>query len=177
METNEDHCQGDDNQHCYSSICFLDEIELYKTVRPYRLSFVPPDDTIPQSNFQRRHVQHIPIHNLRAYKQVLDYGRHGFSVMRLPFSLTTKDCYDQAKVQELFFSPLQAQLRNFFGTPHVEILGHQIRRRHEDFPVSPGQMEHKQPVIMAHIGRFYSVFNRTVTPPIHRSIQHLISLS
>lgn len=46
-------------------------------------------------------------------------------------------------------------LQDYFGTPHVFMLSHTVRVRHETFPMSTGKAyDLSQAVLMAHVGKF-----------------------
>jgi hypothetical protein len=150
LETN---YQDATERHATASIWFLDDIELYKTVKPYRLNFPPEDEDFPRSNFQKKEAPDIPIHDIRNHPEPLSYDRNGFTVIHVESSLTTEDCGDPNVIQELYFTDLVKSLARLLATPHIEILGYQVRIRHKDFPISTGEnYKQLQPVLMAHIG-------------------------
>jgi len=54
-----------------SQAWFLDELDLYRTEKPYQLRFEPPDDSIARTNKEAN----IEIHDLRSYSEpIYNYG-------------------------------------------------------------------------------------------------------
>lgn len=157
-----------------SSLWFLDEINEYKTVKPYILAFMPQDEDFPRSNFQRRECPNVLIRDLRSPTAALTFESSGFKVLPIESSVSFTDGDNPERLRSLYFEELQRCLKRDFGCNHVEIVGHQVRKRHETFPVSTGGLyKHRQPVRMAHV----DVTPKFVTWKIRSSVSKLAAES
>lgn len=109
---------------CLAPIWFLDELDLYRTVKPYRLRFSSPDPNIPRSNVQCKQTDNVLIRDFRSHSEQLSFEKNGFTFleMKQPSLLTYEDCSDMQKIEELLLNNLQKELREFFGTAHVMLL-------------------------------------------------------
>ncbi|KAI0114143.1 hypothetical protein GGR51DRAFT_505635 [Nemania sp. FL0031] len=139
-----------------SSIWFLDEIDLYKEVKPYRLDFEPDDENFPQTNVKRVEVPNVSIRDIREHQGQLRFPECGFSVMHIPSDLTTLDFDNQGLVSSQYY-PLIEKLVQQFSVPYhrdVEViaLDHKVRKRDSAFPISHGKnYPDPQPVLVAHV--------------------------
>lgn len=65
-----------------ASIWFLEEKELYATVKPYCLAFTPAIK-IPRENIERKEVP-INVSDLRGFERKFNLDKNGFMVLNLP---------------------------------------------------------------------------------------------
>ena len=114
---------------CRASLWFLEEAEIYRTVKPYRLRFTSPNPSVPRSNAAFHKVDDIPIYDVRRFGPI-DYERTGIGFIELDSPLTYDDCEDRSRVEELYLKELKPVLCKFFGTPHVVILDHTVHINH-----------------------------------------------
>lgn len=117
----------DERDSCHSQAWFLDELDIYRTEKPYRLRFDSPDPSIARTNIKNKQAN-IEIHDLRSYPEPLSYSRNGFTIMKAHSALTVEDSADEQKVKKLYFQSLKPILCNFFRTPNVVILEYVVRR-------------------------------------------------
>ncbi|KAH8598243.1 hypothetical protein B0O99DRAFT_616238 [Bisporella sp. PMI_857] len=96
-----------------SSIWFLNELELYKQVKPYRLDFDPEDDDFPRTNVDRVEIPGVPIHDIRGNEGQLAFPKCGFSVLHMPSPLTTLDYDDQKLVADHYYSYIEKAVQEF----------------------------------------------------------------
>jgi hypothetical protein len=111
-----------------SSIWFLDNLDLYKTVKPYHLTFTPEND-VPRNNIQRKEVKDLLIRDLRDLRDFsgqISLDRNGFTVLNLENNLTPDDCEDREKLQKLFFDELESSLKSLFPHSCVAILQYRV---------------------------------------------------
>lgn len=105
---------------------FLDELDIYRTEKPYRLRFESPDPSIARTNIRNKQAS-IDIHDLRSYSEPLSYDHNGFTIMEAHSALTAEDSADEQKVKKLYLQSLKPVLCSFFGTPNVVILEYVVR--------------------------------------------------
>lgn len=108
---------------CRAPLWFLEENDIYHTVKPYRLRFASPNADVPRTNAVFEKIDNVPIHDAR-HLESLDYDSTGIAFVNVDSELTFKDCGDRRKVEELYLKNLKPALCNFFNTPHVVILDH-----------------------------------------------------
>ncbi|KAK3984746.1 hypothetical protein QBC44DRAFT_353461 [Cladorrhinum sp. PSN332] len=137
-------------------IWFLNEIELYKTVKPYRLDFEPEDDDFPRTNVERVEVPNVPILDIRTYGKQLRFPECGFSILPMPLELTVLPYDDEQSVIDQYYPYLERVAQDFSSSfkkgAKAVALDHKVRKRHADFPVSTGEnYTHPQPVMVAHV--------------------------
>ncbi|KAF2238370.1 hypothetical protein EV356DRAFT_306760 [Viridothelium virens] len=134
-----------------SSIWHLQELELYKTVKPYHLAFEPVED-IPRSNIERQETS-VRISDLRCLEEPLSFHRNGFAVFTLSEIPAISDWDNGTEVRESYYPVIEKSIVSIFPGASCIALNHQIRKRDPAFPVSTGQnYKHSQPVRVAHVG-------------------------
>lgn len=111
---------------CRATLWFLEEAELYRTVKPYRLRFESPDPDLPRSNVICRRVDDVPIQDIRC-RDPMDFDRVGFTFVNMDSKLTYADCADRKRLEQLYYKDLKGLLCKRFDTPHVVILDHTVR--------------------------------------------------
>lgn len=92
---------------------FLREIDLYKTVKPYRLDFEPDDDNVPRTNIQRLQVPGIPVHDIRESGNELDFSKCGFTVLNMPPALESLSYDDEDVVRQKYYAFLERSVKEF----------------------------------------------------------------
>lgn len=118
---------GPTNQprNCHSTLWFLEDDDLYKTVKPYRLCFVP-EEGFPITNVKRREVKDVLITDIRGLSAPPSLEQNGFQVFSMPASLTASSSSEPRKIQECFLNPLKELLSEHFQTPHVLLLEYKV---------------------------------------------------
>lgn len=111
---------------------FVKELELYKTVKPYRLDFDPEDEDFPRTNIERFQVPGVAIRDIRQHQDELEFAKCGFTVLKMPLSLTTLDYDHQPTVKQQFYPFVEDQVATFLNkyTPQVPkavALDHKVR--------------------------------------------------
>lgn len=106
-----------------ATLFFLKELELYRTVKPYRLRFDSPDPELPRTNIICRGVDNVPIHDVRTC-ETMEFDRTGFMFLDLDSELTYEDCNNRKKVEQLYLADLKALLCKTLKTPNIVFLDH-----------------------------------------------------
>ncbi|KAF5683076.1 methyltransferase like protein [Fusarium denticulatum] len=133
-----------------SSIWFLEEKDLYATVKPYSLAFTP-ETGIPRENITRHEVE-VPISDIRTAKDTLTFDKNGFTIIDLPEQDRDFDWADETLVKESHYPNVIKSVEAAFQGSRCVILRHQIRKRDPSFPKSTGRdYEFGQPLRAAHI--------------------------
>lgn len=96
-----------------SHFWFLNDLELYKTVKPYRLDFDPEDESFPRTNVERIEVPNVPIHDIRESDKELSFEQCGFAVLHMPEALTTLDYNDNSLVKDKYYSYVESAVQKF----------------------------------------------------------------
>jgi len=135
---------------------FLANLELYKTVKPYRLDFEPEDPSFPRTNVERVEIPNVPIRDIRAYEGQLELSKCGFSVVEMPAELMSLDYDNKTEVVDKYYSFLETAVtkvsEKYGKGAQVVLLDHKIRKRHSGFPISHGKnYSDPQPVLVAHV--------------------------
>ena len=126
MAKSEDQPAPDCSKPSNACIWFLDNLELYRTEKPYDLDYEPEDDDVPSTNFVRT-AHDVHVKDLRdGQGKCLSYESCGFAVLGMKSQLTIKDCDETQKLQDLYLHNLQQKLCEFYGTPHVVKFGHKV---------------------------------------------------
>ncbi|KAF4488017.1 hypothetical protein FAGAP_11127 [Fusarium agapanthi] len=134
-----------------SSIWFLEEKDLYATVKPYSLAFTP-ETGIPRENITRHEVE-VLISDIRTTKDTLTFDKNGFTTIDLPEQDRQFDWTDETLVKESHYPNVIKSVEAAFQGSRCEVLRHQIRKRDPSFPKSTGKdYEFGQPLRAAHIG-------------------------
>ncbi|KAH7265629.1 uncharacterized protein BKA55DRAFT_535553 [Fusarium redolens] len=135
-----------------SSIWFLEEKELYASVKPYSLAFTPETE-IPRENITRHEVE-VLVSDIRTAKDVLTFDKNGFTIIDLREQDPDFDWTDEKLVKELHYPNVIESVEAAFQGARCIILRHQIRKRDPSFPKSTGKdYEFGQPLRAAHIGK------------------------
>jgi len=139
-----------------TAIWHVKELDLYKTVKPYRLDFDPEDDDFPRTNIERERVPDIPIRDIRDFQQTLKFDKCGFTILQVPQSVCSLDYDNKELVRKDYYPYIESEVQAF-NEPlrpgaRVLALDHKVRKRYQTFPVSSGQnYPDPQPVLVAHI--------------------------
>lgn len=97
---------------------FLNELELYKTVKPYRLNFQPEDADFPQTNVDRIQVPDVPVRNIREWGDQLEFSKCGFSILRMPLPPKDFDYDDRGQVIEQYYPFIERIVQEFTQQVH-----------------------------------------------------------
>ncbi|KAI1448210.1 hypothetical protein F5Y02DRAFT_414942 [Annulohypoxylon stygium] len=132
-----------------TSIWFLEELEVYRTVKPYRLDFDPEDEDFPRTNVQRTNIPDVPIQDIRKNEGSLDFTKCGFGILSLPETITLLDMDDFRLVQKQYYQCIERIVEEFTQKLHP---GAKAIALDHKFPVSTGMnYDDAQPVLVAHI--------------------------
>ncbi|KAF5969745.1 CmcJ-like methyltransferase [Fusarium bulbicola] len=158
---------GSISQNVRSSIWFLEEKDLYATVKPYSLAFTL-ETGIPRENITRHEVE-VPISDIRTTKDDLTFDKNGFTIIDLPERDREFDWTDETLVKESHYPNVIKSVEAAFQGSRCVVLRHQvslglsfcsrlinlgskIRKRDPSFPKSTGKdYEFGQPLRAAHI--------------------------
>ena len=155
-----------------ASIWFLEEKQLYATIKPYSLAFTPAIH-IARENIERKEVP-INIFDLRGSEKIFNLDQNGFMVLNLPGEHPILDWDNEKVVENIHYPRVISELeRSFPGSvcvplchkvspePHGRSLSLltsffsplHIRKRDPAFPISTGQdYSYGQPLCAAHVG-------------------------
>ena len=114
---------------CQAQLWFLEDAELFRTVKPYWMSFPSPDPNIPRTNVIYRKADMVSIRDARDLSP-LDFDRVGFAFVEIESELKFEDCGDRKKVEQLYLKDLKDLFCKFFQTSHVVILDHTVRTQY-----------------------------------------------
>ncbi|KAH0558785.1 hypothetical protein GP486_004575 [Trichoglossum hirsutum] len=135
-------------QDVRASIWFLEENELYMTVKPYSLAFTP-EAQVPRENIQRKEVP-VSISDLRGSEKLFSLDCNGFMV--LEFQNKHEVDWDETRVKDLHYSKVVSEIERDIPEARCIALHHQIRKRHLLFPNSTGKdYTYGQPLRAAHV--------------------------
>ncbi|KAI0811536.1 hypothetical protein GGR55DRAFT_105131 [Xylaria sp. FL0064] len=139
-----------------TSIWFLDDLDLYKEVKPYRLAFEPEDESFPQTNVKRVEINNVPIRDIREHQDRLQFPKCGFGLLDIPSHLTSLDFDNPELVSSQYYPLIEKLVQQFSARYHrnVEViaLDHKVRKRHSAFPISHGKnYPNPQAVMVAHV--------------------------
>lgn len=116
--------KGSHGRDCRSCLWFLEEDDLYKTIKPYRLLFTPEDD-FPRTNVKRKEVKDIIFNDIRGFAESPTLQKNGFQVFHMANELTTQTSDDEV-IGNQFLGSLQRLLQEHFRTPNVLILDKKV---------------------------------------------------
>ncbi|KAK9802077.1 putative Methyltransferase [Seiridium cardinale] len=93
------------------------------------------------------------VHNFRDVQSPQSFGDYGFSSTRLRSALQPGDFDAPDKVEDVFYPEAIKALRQLFpDAAKIEMLEHQIRKRHPAFPVATGEpYQNLLPTTLVHI--------------------------
>ncbi len=114
-----------------SPIWFLNELELYKTVKPYRLDFDPANDDVPRTNVDRIEIARVPIHDIRDRKEPPHFPECGFTILDMPPALVALNYGDKEGVVDQYYPYIENLVQAFSEQFHkgvkVIALDHKAR--------------------------------------------------
>lgn len=111
-------------QDVQASIWFLEESELYATVKPYALAFTP-QVPIPRENILRKEVS-VLISDLRNVEQPFSLDRNGFTVLEFQEKHEDIDWNDETKVKEVHYPKIALQIELALHEARCIPLFHQV---------------------------------------------------
>ncbi|KAF2106425.1 putative CmcJ-like methyltransferase [Lophiotrema nucula] len=139
-----------------SSLWYLEESELYRTTKPYHLTFIP-DTGLPQTNINAVEAKDISIVDLRTWREPITFDTNGFTLLTLDDNFGNPDYESKAFLEQHYFPSLESSLGKVFPGCKARVLQHRIRKRHEKFPISTGQdYDFGQPARVVHVGLDYT---------------------
>jgi hypothetical protein len=117
-------------QDVRASIWFLEENELYMTIKPYSLAFTPGAQ-IPRENIQRKEVP-VSISDLRGSEKLFSLDRNGFMV--LEFQDKHEVDWDETRVKDLYYPKVVSEIERDIPEARCIALHHQVSSRRRSRP-------------------------------------------
>jgi hypothetical protein len=163
-------------QDVQASIWFLEESEVYATVKPYTLAFTP-EVQMARENIERKEVL-VSISDLRGSEQLFSLDNNGFMVLKFQDHYREVDWDNEGIVKDVHYSEIVSEVERAIPNARCIALHHQvrlnshrqfdfyltrltllkIRRRHSSFPNSTGKdYTYGQPLRAAHVGKISSI--------------------
>lgn len=167
------------SQDTRASIWFLEEKELYATVKPYSLAFTPAVE-MPRENIERKEVS-VNIFDIRGSDKEFSLEKNGFMILPFQGECANIDWDNEKCVKDIHYPRVISEIKNAFpgaeciplsskvsqkraSVPtHSNLLTNlilKVRKRHSAFPKSTGQdYTYGQPLRAAHVGTTQSLQN------------------
>ena len=166
-------------QNVRASVWFLEEKELYATVKPYALAFTP-EAGIPRENIERKE-EIVSISDLRNSEESFSLDRNGLMVLNFHDKQAEINWGDETKVEDVHYSKVVSEIESVFPGARCFVSHHQVssnccvrstlsspgdvsfqvRKRHPKFPFSTGKdYMYGQPLRAAHVGMMLNVSRR-----------------
>ncbi|KAL6715522.1 hypothetical protein ACLMJK_006483 [Lecanora helva] len=134
--------------HSYTH--FLERHILYRTEKPYTLRFTPPQGFSRANIKLERHD--IFIRDIRGVQQQPSYERDGVAIVALDTKMKYDDFDVEQKIKDVYLVEVVDLLKSVLQAQHVQIFEHTVRKQHEIFPISTGELyKYNQPTSIAHI--------------------------
>lgn len=112
------------HQDVHASLWFLQESEVYATVKPYNLAYTP-EIQIPRSNIERREVS-VSISDLRGSEQLFSLNRNGFRVLEFQGPYNDVDWDNKTSVKEVHYLEIVSKIEHVFPEARCVALHHQV---------------------------------------------------
>lgn len=114
-------------QDVRASIWFLEESELYKTVKPYTLTFTP-EAQIPRENIKRTEVP-VLISDLRGSEKSYSLDHNGFMVLGISDGNDKVDWDDKEMVKIVHYPTVVSELERAFPGARCIPLNHKVNSK------------------------------------------------
>ena len=114
-------------QDVRTSIWFLQESEVYATVKPYSLAFTP-EAQIPRDNIERREVS-VSISDLRGSEQLFSLNHNGFMVLDFQGPYDDADWTNKTSVKEVHYPKIVSEVERVFPEARCVALLHQVNSK------------------------------------------------
>jgi len=89
---------------------------------------------------------------MRGKEETFAVERNGFEILKLDSEMALEDFNNRSKIESVYYEELRQLLKQHFAARRVEILEHEVRKRHPEFPVSTGEDYKKmQPTSIVHV--------------------------
>jgi hypothetical protein len=112
-------------EEVYSNIMFLKKDPLYKSVKPYRLRYLPDDD-LQQSNVKSE-PHTVTIASMRPIEHKLLLDVNGFETLRMKTKLTRAEFLNSPHlVRALYIEELRDALTRHLGAKHIHFLDYVV---------------------------------------------------
>ena len=115
------------HQEVRASVWFLEEKDLYATVKPYSLAFTP-EAQIPRENIDRKE-RSVPISDLRNYEQIFSLDRNGFMVLEFQDEHDEVDWSNETRVKDMHYSRVISEVERVLPESRCVALHHQVSSR------------------------------------------------
>ena len=120
------------SQDFRASMWFLEESEVYATVKPYSLSFTP-EAPIPRQNIERKEVS-VLISDLRGSEQLFSVDRNGFMVLEFQDQYQEADWDDETSVRAVHYPKIVSEVERAIPEARCIALYHQVCSHHCGLP-------------------------------------------
>ncbi|KPI37285.1 uncharacterized protein AB675_1585 [Cyphellophora attinorum] len=131
---------------------FLQRIDLYETEKPYTLQYFPDDESFPRTNCATARRSKIKLRDLRAHEKEPTIDTEGFEILQLDSAMQYADFGSTETIQHKYYPEIKTLLQAHFQPQRIEILEHNIRKRHRTFPIATGTDYHDlQPTTRVHV--------------------------
>ncbi|KAK0726509.1 hypothetical protein B0T21DRAFT_403531 [Apiosordaria backusii] len=124
---------------------FLQRDPKFETERVYELRRQKPTKKVPQTNMILEKVEDIPIHDVRPQLEECSFDTTGFFLLDMDTGLVAEDFDERSKVMAVFLPQLAAAVKEKLNASRVQIFDYQLRKRHQDFPISNGETYNATP--------------------------------
>ncbi|KAK4497674.1 hypothetical protein PRZ48_010327 [Zasmidium cellare] len=134
--------------HLVAPISYLGTVP--EDEKPYHMMY-GDFEGLPRTNISRE-WQDTVFEDVRGCLPELSFNDTGFAVHPLHSKMAYEDFDDEHKVRSVYFSELEARVKELLGAHEVKFFRYGIRKRHSEFPVSTGQeYDFAQPTSIAHV--------------------------
>lgn len=113
-------------QNVESTIWFLQESDLYSTVKPYSLAFTP-QGSLPRDNIVRTEV-HVSVSDLRGSSHSFSLEQNGFMLLNLDGQDHTVDWDSQEAVEKVHYPTVIAAVERAVPGARCRVLHHQVSK-------------------------------------------------
>ena len=112
-----------------TTVKYIVRDELYKTEKPYKCEFDPPDPSFPRSNLKFDHAG-IKARNIED-RTSFSLDKHGFCLLKAPTSLSPEAALkDKLVIEDSYFQEIKALLHSQFPEyRRIELMNLVVSRR------------------------------------------------
>lgn len=103
-----------------TSVCCLDKLELYNTVKPYELRFFPPSD-FPRTNLKYTKYEGIEVEDMRGREDELSVEKNGYTLMKIDVPMEAEDFSDRDKLRSIYLPLVAERLKEHLGASRVQV--------------------------------------------------------
>ncbi|RDW58288.1 hypothetical protein BP5796_12218 [Coleophoma crateriformis] len=140
-------------------VAYLKYDPSYENEKLFIMTYVPEgksiaDGPLPRSNCVN-HLQPVQIKNFRNLQSAPSFDQCGFALEKLQPAISPAEFENSDSVEDVFYPQVEKMLAKMFpNAAHIRMLEHQIRKRHQEFPVATGvPYQDLLPTTLVHIGK------------------------